>query len=71
MTTIIRYTVEVETTTDRSYQLEETFRSPRFAASFLQAAAERGDFLPTINDSYISARVVASFTCCERQIEAK
>ena len=70
MTTIIRYTAEVETTTDRSYQLEETFRSPRFAASFLQAAA-RGDFLPTINDSYISARVVASFTCRERQIEAK
>ena len=68
---MVRYAVEVDTTTDRSYQLKETFTSPDYAASFLQAAAARGDFLLTIFGSYINARFIASFTCCEQQIEAK
>lgn len=66
-----RYAVEVEMTTDRSYQLEETFRSPGYAASFLQEAAARGDFLLTTSGSCINARFIASFTCREQQIEAK
>ena len=55
--TMKKYKVEVDTTTGGSYPLEKTFKSPDYAATFLQGAVTRGDFLPTTLSSYVNAKL--------------
>jgi hypothetical protein len=65
--TMKKYKVEVDTTTGGSYPLEKTFKSPDYAATFLQGAVTRGDFLPTTLSSYVNAKLIVSFRCYETE----
>ena len=65
--TMRKYKVEVDTTIGGSYPLKQTFKSPDYAATFLQGAATRGDFLPTTLSSYINAKLIVSFRCYENR----
>ena len=64
-------TVEVYTTDDRSFLLDQTFKSRDYAATFLQGAASRGVFLPAAFDTYVNAKFIVSFVYRERRTEAE